>query len=90
LFRRPLVGGLLFVFGWEQLAAILPGYVGQLTIAHYLQADTMSVATLLAMTIAALWLAVRTIERREYLARTVIETVAPCDPYNRRRQGESP
>jgi hypothetical protein len=27
----------------------------------------MSVATLLAMTIAALWLAVRTIERREYL-----------------------
>lgn len=67
LFRRPLVGGLLFVFGWEQLAAILPGYVGQLTIAHYLRADTMSVATLLAMTIAALWLAVRTIERREYL-----------------------
>jgi hypothetical protein len=67
LFRRPLVGGLLFVFGWEQLAAILPGYVGRLTIAHYLQADTMSVATLLAMTIAAIWLAVRTIERREYL-----------------------
>jgi len=67
LFSRPLVGGLLFVFGWEQLAAILPGYVGQLTIAHHLQADTMSVATLLVMTIAALWLAVRTIERREYL-----------------------
>jgi ABC-2 type transport system permease protein len=67
LFRRPVVGGLLFVFGWEQLAAILPGYVGRLTIAHYLQADTMSVAALLVMTIAALWLAVRTIERREYL-----------------------
>jgi ABC-type transport system involved in multi-copper enzyme maturation permease subunit len=67
LFRRPLVGGLLFVFGWEQLAAILPGYAGRLTIAHYLQADTMSVATLLATTVAALWLAVRTIERREYL-----------------------
>jgi hypothetical protein len=67
LFRRPLVGGLLFVFGWEQLAAILPGYMGRLTIAHYLQADTRSVATLLGMTIAALWLAVRTIERREYL-----------------------
>jgi ABC-type transport system involved in multi-copper enzyme maturation permease subunit len=67
LFRRPLVGGLLFVFGWEQLAAILPGYVGRLTIAHYLQADTMSVAALLVMTIAALWLAMRTIERREYL-----------------------
>jgi hypothetical protein len=67
LFRRPLVGGLLFVFGWEQLAAILPGYVGRFTIAHYLQADTMSVAALLAITIAALWLAMRTIERREYL-----------------------
>jgi hypothetical protein len=67
LFRRPLVGGLLFVFGWEQLAAILPGYMGRLTIAHYLQSDTMSVAALLVMTIAALWLAVRTIERREYL-----------------------
>ena len=67
LFRRPLVGGLLFVFGWEQLAAILPGYVGRLTIAHYLQADTTSVAALLVMTLLALWLAVRTIERREYL-----------------------
>ena len=67
LFRRPLVGGLLFVFGWEQLAAILPGYVGRLTIAHYLQADMTSVATLLAVTIAALWFAMRTIERREYL-----------------------
>jgi ABC-2 type transport system permease protein len=67
LFRRPLVGGLLFVFGWEQLATVLPGYLGRLTIAHYLQADTMGVAALLAVTIAALWLAVRTIERREYL-----------------------
>jgi hypothetical protein len=67
LFRRPLVGGLLFVFGWEQLAAVLPGYLGRLTIAHYLQADTISVAALLATTIAALWLAMRTIQRREYL-----------------------
>jgi ABC-type transport system involved in multi-copper enzyme maturation permease subunit len=67
LFRRPLVGGLLFVFGWEQLAAVLPGYLGRLTIAHYLQADTTSVAALLTTTIAALWLAMRTIERREYV-----------------------
>ena len=67
LFRRPLVGGLLFVFGWEQLAAVLPGYVGRLTIAHYLQADTTSVAALLTTTIAAVWLAMRTIERREYV-----------------------
>ena len=67
LFRRPLVGGLLFVFGWEQLAAVLPGYLGRLTIAHYLHADTISVTALLATTIGALWLAMRTIERREYL-----------------------
>ncbi|HEU5258226.1 MAG TPA: ABC transporter permease [Vicinamibacterales bacterium] len=67
LFRRPLVGGLLFVFGWEQLAAVLPGYLGRFTIAHYLQADTTSVAALLTTTIAALWLAMRTIERREYV-----------------------
>jgi len=67
LFRRPLVGGLLFVFGWEQLAAVLPGYLGRLTIAHYLQADTISVAALLGTTIAALGLAMRTIQRREYL-----------------------
>jgi len=67
LFRRPLVGGLLFVFGWEQVAAVLPGYVGRLTIAHYLQADTTSVAALLTTTIAAVWLAMRTIERREYV-----------------------
>jgi ABC-type transport system involved in multi-copper enzyme maturation permease subunit len=67
MFRRPLVGGLLFVFGWEQLAVVLPGYVGQLTIAHYLQPDMTSVATLLLVTTAAVWLAMRTIERREYL-----------------------
>lgn len=66
-FRRPLVGGLFFVFGWEQLAAVLPGYVGRLTLAHYLHADTASVAALLAATVVALWLAMRTIERREYL-----------------------
>jgi ABC-type Na+ efflux pump permease subunit len=35
--RRPLVFGLLFVFGWETLAMALPGYLRQLTVAHYLQ-----------------------------------------------------
>jgi hypothetical protein len=49
------------------VAAVLPGYVGRLTIAHYLQADTTSVAALLTTTIAAVWLAMRTIERREYV-----------------------
>src|SRR4030095_15824727 len=83
LFRRPLVGGLLFVFGWEQLAAVLPGYLGRLTIAHYLQADTMSVAALLATTIAALWLAMRTIQRREYLLERGIKTPAGANPITR-------
>ena len=35
--RRPLVFGLLFVFGWETLAMALPGYLRQLTVAYYLQ-----------------------------------------------------
>jgi ABC-type transport system involved in multi-copper enzyme maturation permease subunit len=38
MFRRPLVIGLVFVFGWEQLALLLPGYLRQFTLAHYLQA----------------------------------------------------
>ena len=36
--RRPLVVGLVFVFGWEQLATALPGYLGRATVAHYVQA----------------------------------------------------
>lgn len=67
LFRRPVVGGLLFVFGWEQLAVVLPGYLGRLTIAHYLHADTTSVVLLLVLIIAAVWAAMLTIENREYV-----------------------
>lgn len=37
LFKRPLLFGLLFVFGWENLATALPGHVRQATVAHYLQ-----------------------------------------------------
>lgn len=37
-FRYPLVTGLVFAFGWEQLALVLPGYLRRLTIAYYLQA----------------------------------------------------
>ncbi|MDE3156658.1 MAG: ABC transporter permease subunit [Acidobacteriota bacterium] len=37
-FRRPLILGLVFVFGWEQVALLIPGYLRQLTIAYYLQA----------------------------------------------------
>lgn len=36
-FKYPLVTGLLFAFGWEQLALLLPGYLRRLTIAYYLQ-----------------------------------------------------
>jgi ABC-type Na+ efflux pump permease subunit len=37
-FRHPLVTGLVFAFGWEQLALLLPGYLRRLTVAYYLQA----------------------------------------------------
>ena len=37
LFKHPLVTGLVFAFGWEQLALILPGYLRRLTVAYYLQ-----------------------------------------------------
>lgn len=37
-FKRPLLIGLIFVFGWEQAALVFPGYMKQLTVAYYLQA----------------------------------------------------
>ena len=37
-FKRPLVIGLVFTFGWEPTVMVLPGYLKQLTIAYYLQA----------------------------------------------------
>ena len=36
-FKRPLVIGLIFVFGWEQLAMVIPGYLRQATVSYYLQ-----------------------------------------------------
>src|SRR5687767_9616524 len=35
--KRPLVSGLLFVFGWEQIALLVPGYAKRFTVAHYVQ-----------------------------------------------------
>ncbi len=35
--KRPLVVGLVFAFGWEQLAMALPGYLRKFTVAYYLQ-----------------------------------------------------
>jgi ABC-type transport system involved in multi-copper enzyme maturation permease subunit len=36
--KRPLVSGLVFVFGWEQIALLVPGSFKRLTIGHYVQA----------------------------------------------------
>ena len=37
-FKRPLLIGLIFVFGWEQIALAFPGYLKKFTVAYYLQA----------------------------------------------------
>jgi len=36
--KYPLVTGLFFAFGWEQIALVLPGYLRKFTVAYYLQA----------------------------------------------------
>ncbi len=36
-FKRPLLVGLVFVFGWEQVILAFPGYLKQFTVAYYLQ-----------------------------------------------------
>ena len=35
--KRPLVIGLVFAFGWEQVALLMPGYLKRFTLAYYLQ-----------------------------------------------------
>ena len=91
VFRRPLISGLVFAFGWEQAALLVPGYLRQFTLAYYVQAlvphtmpstgvmsflqgafsDTpspvVSALCLLVAAGAALSLAVRVVERREYV-----------------------
>ena len=37
-FKRPLLVGLIFIFGWEQVALAFPGYLREFTVAYYLQA----------------------------------------------------
>ncbi len=90
-FKRPLLTGLIFVFGWEQMALAFPGYLKKFTIAYYVQAlvphampqegvlsliqgffrDTpslpMSLFWLAVIWFGFLWLAARTVERREYV-----------------------
>jgi len=36
--KRPILTGLFFIFGWEQVALAIPGYMRQFTVAYYLQA----------------------------------------------------
>lgn len=37
-FKRPLLIGLVFIFGWEQVALAFPGYLKRFTVAYYVQA----------------------------------------------------
>jgi ABC-type transport system involved in multi-copper enzyme maturation permease subunit len=37
-FKRPLLIGLIFVFGWEQAVLAFPGYLKKFTVMYYLQA----------------------------------------------------
>jgi ABC-type transport system involved in multi-copper enzyme maturation permease subunit len=90
-FKRPLVIGLVFAFGWEQVAMVLPGYMKRFTIAYYLQAlvphampsegvvsmlqglfrDATSAPVALgwlgAYLAVFLYLAARTVDRKEYV-----------------------
>jgi len=36
--KHPLVFGLVFAFGWEQLVLLIPGYLRRFTVVYYLQA----------------------------------------------------
>jgi len=90
--KRPLVAGLLFVFGWELVALLIPGYLKRFTLAYYLQtlvphampsggvvsalqgavfgtppSAAVSLFWLVVATAAALTLAVRVVEQREYV-----------------------
>jgi ABC-2 type transport system permease protein len=89
--KRPLLVGLLFVFGWETLVMALPGNLKRISVAYYLQglvphampADSplsliqeifrdspgaMTCLTSLAVIgVICLWLAARTVARREYV-----------------------
>ena len=36
-FKRPLLMGLVFIFGWEPITVVVPGYMKRLTVSYYLQ-----------------------------------------------------
>jgi ABC-2 type transport system permease protein len=90
-FKRPMVMGLIFTFGWEQAVLLIPGYMRRFSIMWYLQSMVphaqpsdgvasllqslfrdnpsfpVALAALLAISGAFLFLAIRVVERREYV-----------------------
>ena len=36
-FKRPLLTGLVFIFGWEPIVVVVPGYMKCLTVSYYIQ-----------------------------------------------------
>ena len=56
LLQRPLIAGLVFAFGWEQIAMLMPGYIRRFTAVYYLQGmvphtiPSEGIASLLAYT----------------------------------------
>jgi len=72
--KRPLVIGLVFAFGWEQVALLVPGYLRRFTLAYHLESvfrqtasGTSSLFWLFTITSGCLLLATRAVERREYV-----------------------
>jgi ABC-type transport system involved in multi-copper enzyme maturation permease subunit len=71
-FKYPLVTGLLFALGWEQVIMIIPGYLKRLTVCYYIQGlvphampqdSTVSILQIvsrdsLSATMSVFWLAV--------------------------------
>ena len=95
LFKRPLLTGLVFIFGWEPVVIMVPGYMKRFTVSYYLQglvphampedggvtslvlrvlqaneilpSATVGLVGLAVIVIGGLALAVRLVERREYV-----------------------
>ncbi len=95
LFKRPLLTGLVFIFGWEPVVIVVPGYMKRFTVSYYLQglvphampedggvtslvlrvlqaneilpSATVGLVGLAVIVIGGLALAVRLVERREYV-----------------------
>jgi ABC-2 type transport system permease protein len=89
--KRPLLVGLIFAFGWEQIAMVMPGYLRRFTAVYYLQGlvphaiPSDDIESLLAAVfseapsaavclfwlfvalVSSLALAMRAVERREYV-----------------------